>query len=499
MRTLLTTLALMPALAWAQADVPPKLGLQGLLLKADGSPEAGVASITFALFDADKGGADRWKETQQVALTDGFYAVFLGDAAALPPGLFSGEERFLEVSVGGTALAPRQRIASVAYALKAGKATVARDVQGGGFVDALSILIGGKEVIDVSGKLVGNAAYSAGEGLVLNANSFSLRACTEGQVLKRSGTDWVCAADIGGGAGGVTAVTATAPVLSSVGTTPNISIPKATTTTNGYLAAADWTAFDGKAPGSGSPNYIQNQTAASQAASYDISGTARVGGTTSLIGNVGVGTAAGAAALSVASGAIRRINVNSNETILDYEGTVGPGRIAAGVGGPSLEGGTSVTVGNLSGTVAAQFSTGSASAPALTLKPVVGQVGLEVQGGAQTSAVFPNRVGIGTSTPAAQLEVNGALRVGNGASNLSNVQHGKILNPAATGSQTFPVPYASGTLPTVILTPARIGAVSGCNTIFLTNLTETLFSWHSQNGITDESCGAISWIAIGGP
>src|SRR5262245_17745218 len=38
----------------------------------------------------------------------------------------------------------------------------------------------------------------------------------------------------------VTSVTGTAPVVSSGGTTPAISMPAATTSVNGYLTSADW-------------------------------------------------------------------------------------------------------------------------------------------------------------------------------------------------------------------------------------------------------------------
>ena len=41
-------------------------------------------------------------------------------------------------------------------------------------------------------------------------------------------------------------VTATAPIASSGGTTPDISISQADTTTDGYLSSADWNTFDGK-------------------------------------------------------------------------------------------------------------------------------------------------------------------------------------------------------------------------------------------------------------
>lgn len=51
----------------------------------------------------------------------------------------------------------------------------------------------------------------------------------------------------GGGGGYVTAVTGTAPVVSSGGTTPAISMAAASGSTNGYLSSTDWNTFNGKA------------------------------------------------------------------------------------------------------------------------------------------------------------------------------------------------------------------------------------------------------------
>lgn len=54
--------------------------------------------------------------------------------------------------------------------------------------------------------------------------------------------------NIPGSAGSVTNVTGTAPIVSSGGTTPAISIPQATNLTDGYLSSADWTVFNNKVP-----------------------------------------------------------------------------------------------------------------------------------------------------------------------------------------------------------------------------------------------------------
>jgi hypothetical protein len=110
---------LLPAVAFGQ--VPAKLVYQGRLMGADGSPVAGVASMTFKLFKVETGGNEVWSETQpRVPLTGGFYSVLLGDVAALNPALFDGSDLFLELTIENSVLSPRQKIASVPYAIYAG-------------------------------------------------------------------------------------------------------------------------------------------------------------------------------------------------------------------------------------------------------------------------------------------------------------------------------------------------------------------------------------------
>ena len=46
--------------------------------------------------------------------------------------------------------------------------------------------------------------------------------------------------------GGVTSVTGTAPVVSSGGATPAISMAAATASVNGYLTSTNWTTFNNK-------------------------------------------------------------------------------------------------------------------------------------------------------------------------------------------------------------------------------------------------------------
>ncbi len=153
MRLLL--LLLVPSLALAQ--VPNKLGYQGRLLNADGTPASGSKTVTFFIADAANGGQTLWTEDQILALSDGYYATFLGSVTAFPAGLFDGSARYVGVKIGGSELSPRQEVGSVAYAIQAGQA---RDVVGG-TVNASSITVanggtlkvGSTTVIDASGQV----------------------------------------------------------------------------------------------------------------------------------------------------------------------------------------------------------------------------------------------------------------------------------------------------------------------------------------------------------
>ena len=70
---------------------------------------------------------------------------------------------------------------------------------------------------------------------------------TEQVPLVQSGTTKkVSVTDLRGSSSGVTAVTGTAPVVSSGGATPVISMAAATTSVNGYLTSADWNTFNSK-------------------------------------------------------------------------------------------------------------------------------------------------------------------------------------------------------------------------------------------------------------
>jgi len=128
---------------------------------------------------------------------------------------------------------------------------------------------------DLSGTITNaQLANSTISGVSLGGNLLDLTAGTG--VSFSAGTTYNGSAAITinatGSGGTVTSVTATAPVASTGGTTPVISMPVATTSVSGYLSSTDWTTFNNKQP---SGTYVTSVTATTPVTS--------TGGTTPVI------------------------------------------------------------------------------------------------------------------------------------------------------------------------------------------------------------------------
>ena len=85
---------------------------------------------------------------------------------------------------------------------------------------------------------------------IKDIQDINVTGATSGQVLTYNGSIWVPTTPT---IGTVTSVTASAPLSSSGGTTPNITISQSSGTDDGYLSSADWTTFNSKQPAG---NYI---------------------------------------------------------------------------------------------------------------------------------------------------------------------------------------------------------------------------------------------------
>jgi microcystin-dependent protein len=100
------------------AGVPNTLNYQGTLTNNTGEPVTGSKTIVFKLYNVVSGGTALWTETKTVTVTNGNFSVVLGSTTPLTADKFTGDT-WIGIKVGTDAeMAPRQKLTSVAYALK---------------------------------------------------------------------------------------------------------------------------------------------------------------------------------------------------------------------------------------------------------------------------------------------------------------------------------------------------------------------------------------------
>ena len=107
----------------ADAQVPEQINYQGRLV--DGTNlVSGPVSLVLQIHTNAIGGSPVYEDSNTVVVVDGLYSTFIGDNptpgfGALSDALVSSG-LYLEVTVDGTTLSPREEIASAAFALRAG-------------------------------------------------------------------------------------------------------------------------------------------------------------------------------------------------------------------------------------------------------------------------------------------------------------------------------------------------------------------------------------------
>jgi len=111
----------------------PLLHYQGRLLDpstGQAKPD-GAYQMMFTLYTIDIAGSPLWSEVKSVAVSKGLFSTLLGSSAPLDLSLFNSQDLWLGVMVGSDPeTAPRQRIAHVAYAIRAENAGNADKVDG---------------------------------------------------------------------------------------------------------------------------------------------------------------------------------------------------------------------------------------------------------------------------------------------------------------------------------------------------------------------------------
>ena len=104
----------------AYPAVPGQINFQGVLLDDTSQLVNGTVDFNFALYDESIGGTQLWAESQNVVpVNGGVYTVALGSVTPITTSILTGNAVYLEVTVDGDIISPRQRLLAVPYALEA--------------------------------------------------------------------------------------------------------------------------------------------------------------------------------------------------------------------------------------------------------------------------------------------------------------------------------------------------------------------------------------------
>lgn len=163
-RTLLFALVLGTFFSSAFSQVPSVLHYQASLLE-DQQQVEGAIDVTARIFEVETGGQALWSEARSnVPVTEGRMSILLGSEMAFPASLFDEEARYLEIEINGERL-PRLRMASTAYALRAGVAAAVM----AGAVDA-DALAPNAAVTSVNG-IPGALTVQGANGVTVNVDA----------------------------------------------------------------------------------------------------------------------------------------------------------------------------------------------------------------------------------------------------------------------------------------------------------------------------------------
>lgn len=103
----------------ALAAVPKQMNFQGVLSDSGGSPlDDTTISVVFTIYDAATAGTSKWTETQSISTNgQGQFTVILGLITPIEDSVFAGTERFLGIKVGSDPEMPsRVKLVGVPYA-----------------------------------------------------------------------------------------------------------------------------------------------------------------------------------------------------------------------------------------------------------------------------------------------------------------------------------------------------------------------------------------------
>ena len=109
--------------AWA-ASVPQIINFQGRLTDNFNNPETTTVNFTFKFFDSLAGGnqlpvGSPWSETQSISVTNGVFNALIGSQTSIPYTVFQTTSVYMEITVAGQTLSPRETLVTSPFAFNA--------------------------------------------------------------------------------------------------------------------------------------------------------------------------------------------------------------------------------------------------------------------------------------------------------------------------------------------------------------------------------------------
>lgn len=102
--------------ACAVAELSPQFSHQGRLLDSEGNPVPdGDYSVQYVLYHSASGGSPVYTDTNTVTVDDGLFTTSIGASDVISPSIFS-RPTWMEITVDGETLTPRQRLQGAPYA-----------------------------------------------------------------------------------------------------------------------------------------------------------------------------------------------------------------------------------------------------------------------------------------------------------------------------------------------------------------------------------------------
>ncbi|HEX7410340.1 MAG TPA: hypothetical protein VF515_22195, partial [Candidatus Binatia bacterium] len=207
---------------------------QGQLLQS-GLPTDGTCDLQFSLYDGASGGSQlgSTQTTSPVSVTSGLFTVELNDSGQFGAGAFSGSDRWLQIAVrcpvgsgSYVTLSPRQQLTATPYALYAPTAGSASGLSCSGCVSSSALGAGAVTASSIASGTIqqSNLAFTPG-----TVTSITAGTGLSGGTITTSGTI---------SNSGVLSVGASAPLASSGGQNPSLSLTGTVPVANGGTEAS---------------------------------------------------------------------------------------------------------------------------------------------------------------------------------------------------------------------------------------------------------------------